>query len=1025
MAREVHGQVFYQGEPVPGATVTVTEDGKNFSAVTDEQGLYEFADLADGAWTIEIEMEGFAPVKAQIAVSATAPQGHWDLTLMDLAQLMAHAAKPLEARPATAAPQLTPVPQLPAAAQNPAQGGAQSAQPAAQPNAEQQGEQANDQAADGLLINGSQNNASTSAFNLAPAFGNQRSNSRDLYNGSILSTVDNSAFDARPYSITGAQTPKASYNRITNGLALGGPLRIPHVMPQGPNFFVAYQWTRNASAQDQTGLVPDANERAGDLAGLTNAQGQPITVYNPSTGLPYTWTAGNSITVSPQAAALLNLYPTPNVMGNSLYNYQTEVLNDTHGDQMQSRLNKTLGRRDQVYGAFGFRSTRGNSTNLFGFVDDTNTLGLDGSVNWSHRVHGQWIALLGYHFTRLRTEVQPEFANRENISGLAGIHGNDPSAADWGPPSLQFSTSGVYPLNDANSEFNRNRTDAFSLKATDTLWHHFLTFGVDYREQEFNEYGQQDPRGMFSFTGAATQGSGAAGTSGSDLADFLLGIPDTSQLAYGNPDKYFREPVWDLYANDDWRVLPQLTVNVGMRWDYGAPITELKGRLVNLDITQGFAGAAPVLGSNPIGPLTGTSYPGSLIRPDKRGFEPRIGLAWRPIPASTLVIRAGYGIYYDTSVYLNDAESMAQQAPLSTSLQVANSGSCPLTMQNGFPTNCAGTTADNFAIDPNFRVGYVQAWQLSAQTDLPGALVATATYSGNKGTHGMQEFYPNTYPIGAANPCPSCPSGFVYRTSGGNSEREAGEMQVRRRLRSGLAASVDYVFSKSMDDDAQVGALGHVSVTTAEQLGVTSGSASAGSSALIAQDWMNPRAERSLSSFDQRQLLTAQAQYTTGMGIGGHALMSGRSGRLLKEWTMMTQITAGSGTPETPVYMATLPGTAATNVFRPDPTGAPIYQGTGSAHLNANAYAAPASGAWGTAGRNSIRGPNQFTLDSSMARTFRLRATDSLDVRVDAANLLNHATFTSWNNATNISTFGLPGGANAMRSLQITGRLRF
>ena len=1013
-AREVHGQVFFNGQPVPGVTVTVTKDGKSFSAVTDEQGLYEFPDLADGAWKIQIEMEGFSPLAAQITVAASAPAAHWDLKLLELAQMLPQAqpARPLEARPATSEQQ------------TPAQDAQQPpSQPTPQPNPVQPpSEESNDQAADGLLINGSQNNASTSQFNLAPAFGNQRSNSRDLYNGSIGTIADNSIFDARPDSLTGEQTPKASYNRITNVVNLGGPLRIPHLMPWGPNFFVNYQWTRNADAEDQTGLVPNADERAGNLSGLTNAQGQPLTIYNPSTGLPYTWTPTNSITVSPQAAALLNLYPTPNVTGNSLYNYQTEVLNDTHADALQSRLNKTLGRRDQVYGGFGFRSTRANSTNLFGFVDDTNTLGLDTSINWSHRLHRQIFALLGYHFTRMRTEVLPEFANRKDISGLSGITGNDPSPADWGPPSLQFSTSGVYPLSDANSEFNRNRTDAFSLSITDSLWHHNLTFGADYRKQEFNEYQQQNPRGTFAFTGAATQGSGAAGSSGSDFADFLLGIPDTSTLAWGNPDKYFREPVYDLYANDDWRLLPQLTVNAGMRWDYGAPMTELKGRLVNLDIAQGFTAATPVLGSDPTGSLTGTSYPSSLVRPDKLGFEPRIGLAWRPLPASTLVIRGGYGIYDDTSVYLNAAESMAQQAPLSTSLNVANSSTCKLTLANGFQ-NCGSTTADNFAIDPNLRVGYAQIWQLSAQTDLPWSLVTTVTYSGSKGTHGMQEFLPNTYPIGATNPCPSCPEGFVYRTSGGNSSREAGQFQLRRRLRSGFAATVEYTFSKSLDDDAQVGALGHVAVTTAEQLGVSGGFS--GSSALIAQNWLNPRAERSLSSFDQRQLMTAQVQYTTGMGLGGRTLMSGWHGRLLNEWTVTSQISVGSGNPETPVYFATVPGTAITNTIRPDLSGAPIYQASGGAHLNVNAYTSPASGAWGTAGRNSITGPGQFSLNGSMTRTFRLRPPYNLDVSVAATNPLNHVTFPAWNSVVNSVTFGLPAVSNAPRSLQITGRLRF
>ncbi len=260
----------------------------------------------------------------------------------------------------------------------------------------------------------------------------------------------------------------------------------------------------------------------------------------------------------------------------------------------------------------------------------------------------------------------------------------------------------------------------------------------------------------------------------------------------------------------------KLTINAGLRWEYGAPMTELFGRLVNLDIAPGFTAVAPILGSNPTGPLTGTKYPSSLVRSDRSGFEPRVGASWRPLPASTLVMRAGYGIYRDTSLYLSSAEMMAQQSPLSKSVSVANSAACPLTLANGF-LNCAGTTSNTFALDPNLRVGYAQIWQLTAQRDLPGAMVMTATYLGTKGTRGMQEFLPNTYPIGATDPCTSCPSGFVYRTSNGNSIRHAGQIQLRRRLRSGFTASVDYTYAKALDNDSQLGAQGHVVATTTNQ----------------------------------------------------------------------------------------------------------------------------------------------------------------------------------------------------------------
>jgi hypothetical protein len=148
-------------------------------------------------------------------------------------------------------------------------------------------------------------------------------------------------------------------------------------------------------------------------------------------------------------------------------------------------------------------------------------------------------------------------------------------------------------------------------------------------------------------------------------------------------------------------------------------------------------------------------------------------------------------------------------------------------------------------------------------------------------------------------------------------------------------------------------------------------------------------------------------------------------------------ITAGSGLPETPIYLAAVPGTGVTGSIRPSLTGAPLYAAPAGLHLNPAAYKAPVAGGWGDAGRNSITGPAQFSFNASLARTFRLKDRYNLDLRVDSLNLLNHVVFTSWNTTLNPSSnpasspalnsplFGLPTNTNAMRSLQTTMRLRF
>jgi hypothetical protein len=579
--------------------------------------------------------------------------------------------------------------------------------------------------------------------------------------------------------------------------------------------------------------------------------------------------------------------------------------------------------------------------------------------------------------------VTPYFANRINVSGNAGITGNNQEPVNWGPPNLAF-FSGFTGLSDVQHSFDRDQSNTVSMTNFVNRGRHNLTFGGEFKRQQLNVLAQQDARGLFTFTGAST---------GSDFADFLLGVPTASSIAFGNPDKYYRGSAYAGHVADDWRLSAGLTLNLGVRWEYESPMTEKYGRLVNLDLAPDFSTATAMVGGKP-------------LRADRAGLQPRLSFACRPVAASSLVVRGGYGIYRNTGVYAPIVAQMAQQSPLSKSTRTENSPATPLTLANGFSTT-AVTATNTFAVDSNFRIGYAHNWQLSVQRDLPVSLQVVATYSGVRGVNLAQKSLPNTFPAGSSIVCSSCPSGFVYLTSEGLSIRHAGQIQLRRRLRSGFTASVQYTLSKSMDDAA---------------LGAT-GVQGGGANTAIAQNWLDLRAERSLSNFDQRHLMNVQAQYTTGAAVAGGALLSGWKGALFKEWTVITQMNVGSGLPLTPIYPAAVKGV--TGSVRPDLTGAPIYVETGSSHLNQAAYGAPSKGQWGNAGRNSITGPMQFGMDASLGRTFRIGDRWNADFRFDATNVLNHVTFPSWNTTVTSAQFGLPDRANVMRKLQANLRLRF
>ena len=1010
LASEHHGQVKFGGLPVPGATVTATQGEKKFTAISGEQGSYSFANLPDGVWTIQVEMLCFSPIKQDVTVAPDAPAAEWNLKLLPFEEIKSAAVPVAPATVSTAQQVAPPVSAVPAGnpkkkgkAEKPksAQGGFQRAglNATSSSASSDAGKPADEtvpalpgdfskSASDVFSINGSVNNAATSPFAQSQAFGNNRRGGRSLYNANIGLFLDNSYLDARSFSLTGQDTPKPAYNHLQGFGAFGGPLRIPHLLHgNSVNFFVAYQLMRNRNASTQSSLMPTLAERSGDLS-------RDRAVLDPAAGLPFPGNVIPQSRISPQAKALLNFYPLPNFDPTARYNYQVPLVGSSDQDSLQSRLSKSLNPKNQLFGSFAYQRTATTTPNVFAFRDATGISGFNASVNLFHRFSQRLFNTVKYDFSRLSTRVTPNFANRENVSGEAGISGNNQEPLNWGPPNLSFA-SGIAGLSDAQQSFTRNQTSAFS---NDTYWNHAghnLKFGGDFKRLQFNYLSQQDARGSFAFTGAA---------SGSDLAGFLLGIPDTSSIAFGNADKYFRAASYDAYVTDDWRVSPALTLNAGMRWEYGSPITELYGRLVNLDIAPGFAAVAPVVSGHPTGSLTGYRYPDSLVHPDRHGFEPRIGLAWRPFLASSTVIRAGYGVNYDTSVYQGIAAQMAQQSPLSKSLSVQNSPASPLTLANGFVASTA-ITPNTFALDPNFRVGYAQTWQASIQRDLPAGLIMMATYLGIKGTRARQEFLPYTFPAGATSPCPSCPTGYAYLTSNGNSTRESGQFQLRRRLRSGFTATLQYTLSKSIDD-AALGGRGQ-------------------GGSVIAQNWLALDAERGLSSFDQRHLLSLQMQYSTGVGIGGGTLLGGWRGALFKDWTFTTQITAGSGLPLTPVYFAAVRGTGVTGSIRPEYTGAPVYETPAGLFLNPAAYQAPAAGQWGNAGRDSITGPSQFTLDASMGRAFPFRDHGNIDLRFDSTNALNHVTFPSWNTTVTSAQFGLPNPANAMRTVRATLRVRF
>jgi len=828
------------------------------------------------------------------------------------------------------------------------------------------------------------------------SFGNARRNNRMRYNGNIGFTLDNSALDAQQYSLTGQQTPKPAYAKSRMTAMFGGPLKIPHLLSgEHTTFTINYQLARQRNGSTWTGTMPTAAERAGDFSGVTNSLGQAVSVIDPSTGNPFPNNVIPANRFSSQALGLLQYYPLPNFSSStSQYNYQTALIGINNQDNVNARISETINSRNQISGGVGYQRANGTSPSIFGFTDTTSQNAVNSNVSYSYHFTQRLINRLGYNFSRNTQTSTGYFANRTNVSGNLGITGNDQAPNFWGPPSLSFQLGGFASLNDATTTLNRAQTSALS---ESLLWihgKHTITFGGDFRRMQTNPLSQSNARGSFTFTGALT---------GFDFSDFLLGTPDTSAIAYGNADKYFRASWFDAFVNDNWQMSPKFTLSIGMRWEYQAPVTELYGRLVNLNTGQDWTTASPVCATTLNGCTPGSSVglPNSLVHPDPHEFEPRLGFAFRPSAKGTMVIRGGFGMYYNTSVYQSIAQQMSQQYPLSYTVNDSSSFG-PLSLANGFPIQTVNPIS-TFAIDPNFRIGYSEIWQLAVQQNLPSAIVATVTYNGTKGTHQVQEFIPWSLPPNSTIKSPY-PSNYYYETSGGNSIFQGISGQLQRRFRSGLSGNAVYTFARALDD----GSLG--------------GRGQGGS--LIAQNWLDLDAERARSAGIRAHTLNFNMQYSTGMGTRGGALLNGWKGTLVKDWTFTTGIVLASGAPLTPsVGALRLTGTAITGPVRPFYTGLPIYNPDGT--LNPLAFISPLAGQYGNTGRNVLNGPMLFTINAQAGRIFRLGERRSVDLRFDSTNPLNHVTYTNINTVVGNLQYGLPSSVSPMRSFTANLRFRF
>ena len=727
-------------------------------------------------------------------------------------------------------------------------------------------------------------------------FGNRRGPSQ--IHGMMFFTLANSAVNARPFSITGEEVPQPAYASSRFGFLVGGPLLIPKIVKDPSTFFyLNYTGTRSRQSYSAVETVPTLDERNGDFSQLLQST-KPVQIMQPGTSTPF---AGNMIPASmfnPISVKLLQFIPAPNQSG-TVNNYQYLASPPNNTDNLGLRVMRNFGKNDRLAYHLTYQRRDGDVANPFAFFDTTSGYGIQTDLTWTHNFTPTTILSSRVDFNRNYTQTTPFFAYSKITAVELGIQGASTNPVDYGPPNLTFTNFGS--LSDSNPVLTRNQGQKLTESVILSRGKHTLTLGAQYGRNDLSNETQQNGRGTFSFTGLDT---------GFDFSDFMLGLPQSASIQY-SPAMYFTQNTWNGYAVDDWKVSANLSLSLGVRYEFFAPLQEKYNEMANLDFQGYFSNVAVVAPSVP-GPYTG-AFPAGLINPDYRNFSPRIGLSWKvPFIKRSTIVRAGYGIYYNGQAYVPFGLKLAQQPqppglpPFAVSASVNATPTSPLSLATGLTAASPSDITNSFAVDRYYRTPYAQTWNLTIQHDLGKGFFMEVGYLGTKGTRLDVLMLPNEGPPGTQTSHQLGNAlGFTYDAPVGDSTYNALQTHLMRRFRGGISMNARYTFSKSIDDASSFGGVGGT----------------------VAQNWLDLAAERGLSSFDRRHVFNMSWVYTSPFGNpNSRFASSGWAGRLLRNWSLSGGITAESGIPLTArvlgIGAGALAQTGGTGSERADSTGA-------------------------------------------------------------------------------------------------------
>jgi hypothetical protein len=805
------------------------------------------------------------------------------------------------------------------------------------------------------------------------------------YHGDTYLFIRNSVFDAKNFFDPPGKIP--AFRRGQYGADFSGKIVRDKVF-----FYGAFEGLTFAEAQSAKNIVPTHQQTLGDFSDLGSV------IRDPVTGQAFPGNIIPADRLNPTGLAYAAFYPPPNSGPNSLLVSPTWNKRD---NVIVSKGDWVISPKDRLTFRYAFQSLNfhqpigqfSNSTNIPGFgIDQIDAHNITTGLSMTHTFSPRLIAEFRMGWNRFEFNYFPQ-ARTQDWCAVLAIQGCDEGPRNWNVPAVSLNS--VYSSLGGNAAGNQREPGPFDTTFVDPVLtvikgKHTMKFGWDFHHFFTYFTNFEGPRGTFTFRGTWT---------GNPLADLLLGLPfqATKNVVANMPnDGTF---LMDMnataaFAQDDFRVSSNLSLNIGLRYELNFPATERRNHMANLDLSNGVANARlKIENQDGVGKR--------LYEPDYREYAPRFGFAFTP--GDNWAVRGGYGIFYQL-ILENSPQNLHYAPPFFSGYTIVGDGN-RITINNALVAGLVANVPNFNAFTQHLKNGTIHQFSIGVQHALTPTLVVDAGYVGNRGRHIDANLAQNTPLPGPGAVQPRRPN-----VNWGNinlfgphfsSQYDGFEARLEKRISKGLHFLTSYTLSRALDD------------------------------AGTPQDPRNLKAQWGPSNFDIKNHLAFSYVYELPVG-SQRTFMSNAHGlqqAVLGGWQLNGIYQYRSGQPFTPVLAIDNTNTQQ-NQDRPNQVGDPFLSTsscqtrTPTCWANAAAFATPAPFTFGTAPKNGVRGPSFSQLDFGLAKNFPFGENRKVEFRAEAFNILNHVNL---NNpvATLSSSFGVISTAENPRQMQFGLRFVF